>query len=133
MAFAATQTLDDASGDDVVYALVGQDLTGSKRLNTATNLAEPGLMVIKHSAQGVGSAAVDRHLVQFAQTKLNTAGLPRTAIINLTISVPRDSIITSTIVDDMVANLVDFIADGGFSGSGFAGVTNLAALKRGES
>lgn len=132
MSFSATQTLDDASGDDVVYALTGQDLTSSKRFDTGSTVSEPGLMTIKHSVQGVGSAATDRHLVQFTRTKLTTAGVPKTAIVNLTIAIPRDSVITSTIVDDLVANLVDFIADGGFSGSGFAGVTNLTALKRGE-
>jgi hypothetical protein len=132
MSFTATQTLDDASGDDVVYALVGQDLTSSKRVDTGATVAEPGILSIKHSVSGVGSESVDRHLVQFARTKLTTSGTPRTAVVNLTIAIPRDSVITATIVDDLVANLVDFIADGGFSGSGMAGVTNLTALKRGE-
>jgi hypothetical protein len=133
MSFTATQTLDDASGDDVTYVLISQDANGTRRLNSASTLAEPADMIVRHSVQGSGQNAVDRHLIQFTWTKLDTAGVPRKATINFTVAVPRSTVITSTMVNDMIANLVDFIADGGFTTSGFAGVTNLTALLRGES
>jgi hypothetical protein len=53
--------------------------------------------------------------------------------VNLTLAIPQASVITSTIVNDLIANLVDLISDGGFTGSGFAGITNITALSRGES
>jgi len=129
---AQTLTLDDASGDETSYILVSQDSNGTRRIHDIDSLAEPGTLVIKHSVNGSGMDAVDRHLVQFTRTLLST-GKPRTAVVNLTLSVPRDTVITSGIVIDMVANLVDLIADGGFTTAGFAAITTLTALLRGES
>lgn len=132
MAFSSSILLDDASGDEVTYKLIKTDGTGTDRIDPATSLTEPGKMSIRHSVSGAGADAVDRHLVQFTRTVLST-GKPRTLTVNLTIACPRDSVITSTMIYDSVANLVDFIADGGFTGSGLAGTTNLASLLLGES
>jgi hypothetical protein len=133
MSLSDTQTLDDASGDAISYVLLSRDGSGTKRLDSASTLSEPRHMVVKHSVQGSNAEAIDRHLVQFTHTKLTTAGSPKTAVVNLTVAVPRDTVITATIVNDLVANLVDLIADGGFSDTGFAGITNLTAISRGES
>lgn len=133
MSLTSTQTLDDASGDDVVYNMLFQGPAETRRIDVASTAAEPGYLVIKHSASGKNGDAIDRHLVQFSRTKLSSTGVPRVCTANFTLSIPRDTVITATIVEDLVANLVDLISDGGFSGSGFAGVTNLVALMRGES
>lgn len=133
MSFTDTLTLDDATGDAVTYALIGRDLNGSSRINTATTATEPANFVIKHSRSGANSNVVDRHLVQVTKTKSDTAGVSRTAIVNLTIAVPRSAVITQDDVIDMVSNLIDFIADGGFSDTGIAGTVALTALLRGES
>lgn len=133
MAFTDTLTLDDATGDAITYALVGRDLNGSTRINTATTAAEPSNFVVKHSKSGTGSGVVDRHLVQVTKTLNDSTGVPRTAIVNFTLAVPRNSVITSAMVIDLVSNLIDFIADGGFSDTGIGGTVNLTALLRGES
>lgn len=133
MSFTDTLTLDDATGDAVEYALVGRDLNGSSRINTATTATEPSNFVIKHSKSGSGSNMVDRHLVQVSKTLSDSAGVSRTAIVNFTMAVPRSSVITQAHVIDMVSNLIDFIANGGFSDTGIAATTNLTALLRGES
>jgi hypothetical protein len=132
MSLSATLTLDDASGDAIVYNQLFADSGGSKRYDVASTLIEPRNLVVKHSIQGSGADAIDRHLVQFTHTKVTTSGAPKTATVNLTLSIPRDSVITATIVHDLVANLVDLISDGGFGDSGFTGVTNLSAIARGE-
>jgi hypothetical protein len=116
-----------------VFALTGYTTDGSKRLDLTTTLAEPRTLEIKHSSSGKGGDAVDRHLVSASSLVLNTAGVPRRATVNLTISVPRDSSITAAAVRDLVSVIVDLISDGGFSGSGLAGTTNLDAILRGES
>lgn len=129
----ATLTLDDASGDESSYVLVKNNGDGTQRLDSATTLSEPRMLIIKHSTNGSGSSAIDRHLVQFSQTEETAGGLAKTATVNFTMAVPRDSVITNQIVYDLVSNLIDFISDGGFTSSGIAGTTNLAALLRGES
>lgn len=133
MSLTDTLTLDDASGDDVVYNLVSRDSTGTVRRDIATSNVSPGLLSIKHSVSGSGLNTVDRHLVQFTRTVPDSENVPRTAVVNLTLAIPQASVITSTIVNDLIANLVDLISDGGFTGSGFAGITNITALSRGES
>lgn len=133
MAFTDTLTLDDTDGTDTVYALQGRDLSGSSRINVATTASEPSLLVIKHSKSGANANIVDRHLVQFSTTDNDSDGIPRTAIVNLTLAVPRSQNITTTMITDLVSNLIDFVADGGFTSSGIAGTTALQALLRGES
>jgi len=130
MSLAESIVLDDQSGDDVTYKKTRSDSSGSSYIDTSTTLTEPAQLVFKHSVNGKGSEAVDRHLVQFSRTKLNTAGVPRTLTCNFTIAVPRDVVITSTIVKDQIANLVDFLADGAITS--IAAMTNVDALLRGE-
>lgn len=127
--FNSSLTLDDASGDDVTYALIGQDLSSSRRIDTATTAALPGLLQIKHSSQGNGGGAIDRHLVQVIRTVDGTGG-PKQVVVNFTIAVPRDPAATNAIVADAVSNLLDFIASGGIA---TLTTDNLFSLLRGES
>jgi len=127
--FDATLTLDDASGDDVVYVLNKQDGTGSERMDQASSLAEPAVLRIKHSVTGKGLDAVDRHLVQIARTEASD-GSSATAIVNFTVTVPRSSLITSQIIFDMTANLLDFLMAGGLT---TLTTTNVAKLLLNES
>jgi len=133
LSFTDTLTLDNATGVDTVYNLQGRDLTGSTRINVATTATEPSQLIVKHSKSGVGANAVDRHLIQLTKQLNDAEGVPRAAIVNFTIAVPRSSTITAAMVYDIVSNLIDLISDGTFSGSGIGGTTNLAALLRGES
>lgn len=132
MSFTDTLTLDDASGDDTVYVKLSQDSTGTRRLNSASTSAEPSALVIKHTSSGAGVNAVDRHLVQFSQTKLDANDIPRSAIVNFTMAVPRATVITSAMVIDLVSNLIDLISDGTFGPTGIGGTVALTQLLRGE-
>lgn len=132
MSFTDTLTLDDASGDATTYVLLSQDATGTRRLNSASTSAEPSALVIKHSSSGSGVNAVDRHLVQFSITKLDANDIPRSGIVNFTLAVPRATVITSAMIIDLVSNLIDLIADGGFSDTGIGGTVALTQLLRGE-
>lgn len=125
--------LDNATGTEKTFNLLSQDSSGTRRGDVSSSLAEPRLLVIKHSVQGQGQDAIDRHLVQFSDTQESSTGKLRTAVVNVTIAVPRDSVITSTIVQDLVAHAIDLLCDGTFSSSGMGGTTNLDAICRGES
>jgi len=128
--FSNDLTLDDKSGDDVVYRLFRSDATGTQRIDVATNLAEPALLVIKHSTSGKGVDAVDRHLVQFTETQIDASGKSVTLTLNFTLSVPRNVAITSQMVYDRVCNLADFLTDGQIAS--VTTTANLDALLRGE-
>lgn len=129
MALSDTQTLDDASGDDVAYVLLGRGETSAVRMDSASTPAEPGKLAIRHSLQGSGVSAIDRHLVQFTRTVDNDPG-PITITANFTLAVPRHESVTNQIVYDLVANLVDFLSAGGMA---TLTTTTIEALLRGES
>lgn len=127
-------TLDGRAGADQTFTLLGADNTGSTRLDTASTLTEPKRLNIKHSSSGQGAAAIDRHLIQTSNTKLNTAGVARTATVNLTIAVPRDTVITAAIVEDLISNIISLMSGGAFSTTtGLTSNANITALLRGES
>jgi hypothetical protein len=123
--------LDDKSGDDVTYRLFRSDAQGTSRIDIATTLTQPALMQIKHSTSKSGSVTIDRHLVQFARTLVDSNGVPVTLVVNFTLAVPRSTVITSQIVYDQVVNLADFLTDGQLAS--VSATTNLDALLRGES
>jgi hypothetical protein len=123
--------LDTVSGADVTFKLIKSSENGTTRIDVATTAAAPALMQVKHSVQGRGTDAVDRHLVQFSRTVVDTAGKPFVITVNLTLAVPRNVAVTNAIVKDVVANLVDFLADGAIAS--LATTTNLDAILRGES
>lgn len=133
MSLTSTLTLDGTTGTEASFVLQTTDSTGARRINSATTLAAPESLIIKHSKSGSGANAVDRHLVQFSRTELDSAGVPRTAIVNFTMAVPQSSVFTTSEITDLASYLVDLITDGGFSGTGMVGTTNITALLRGES
>jgi hypothetical protein len=100
--------------------------------NTST-LSEPNVLEIQHTSTGPAGGLTDRHLIRRTSKKLDSAGVQRVATVNLTVNVPRTAVFTTNDILDMVAHIVDLVTDGGFSGSGFAGTTALAAILRGES
>lgn len=128
--FADNLTLDDASGDDVVYALISQDGTGTRRVDVASTSQEPAFMEIRHETTGARGNQIDRHLVKFTRTELDSNLAPVTVTANFTLAVPRSAAITNQICYDLVSNMLDFLASGALTS---VTTTNLEALIRGES
>jgi hypothetical protein len=126
--------LDARDGTDQTFALIGQDSTSSTRTDVASTLSEPKKLIVKHSVSGSGANAVDRHLIQASQRKLDSAGLPRDAVVNLTVAVPRSSVITTNMVEDLIANIVSLLCNHAFSATtGFTNDTVIQQILRGES
>lgn len=127
-------TLDARDGTDQTFALLGADESSSTRLDTASTLSEPKKLVIKHSTSGSGANIVDRHLIQVSNTQLDSAGVPRTAVVNLTMAVPRNAAVAQSDVEDAIANIVSLVSNHAFSATtGFTNNTVITQLLRGES
>jgi len=131
MTFSDDLVLDDADGTDITYRLTSRDGNGSKRIDIATDLRNPGLLRISHSVSGKGADAIDRHLVQLTRTLTNTVGIQRTLTANFTLAVPRDTVITNQIVYDAVANILDLLSDGGLT-TALSDTDAVQSLLRGE-
>lgn len=123
-------TLDNADGTDIVYRLVSQNQDGTRRIDIASTLALPATLSIKHSTTGKAPNVVDRHLIQLNKTVSTTLGSV-TVNANFTLTVPRDTAVTTTVVHDVISNMLDFLSDSGLTG--FASTANVDAILRGES
>jgi hypothetical protein len=127
MSISSPLTLDDYSGDAMTFQRLSTVAGGSEWIRSDSNLTEPIRMAIRHSVQGSGVNTVDRHLVQFSLTKLDSAGVPRTATVNLTVSFPRSAAISTTNVKDIVAHAVNAVTDNQLT-SGITASTSLDDL-----
>lgn len=123
-------TLKSSAGTDVVYRLVSQDSTGTRRIDIASTLALPATLSIKHSVSGKIPNVTDRHLIQLNKTIATTTGTT-TLNANFTLTVPRDVAVTPTLLHDIVSNILDLLTDGTYTGT--ATTPTLDAILRGES
>lgn len=123
-------TLKNAGGTDVVYRLVSQDITGTRRIDIASTLALPATLSIKHSTSGKIPNIVDRHLIQLNKTLTTVLG-STVLNANFTLTVPRDVAVTPTAIHDIVSNMLDLLTDGTYTGT--ATTPTLDAILRGES
>jgi hypothetical protein len=129
----ANLALDDATGDEVAFNLQSYLPDGARRIDIATSNPDERTLTIQHTASGKGTAVVNRHLISAKLSKVSEAGVPSLATVNLTIAMPKNNGIANADIHDLVSVIVDLVTDGGFSGSGLAGTTALAAILRGES
>jgi selenocysteine lyase/cysteine desulfurase len=122
--FPSNITLVSASSEDIEFKQISIDSSGSVRLDDLSTNVEPRKMVIRHSVSTPkgSSVPVDRHLVQFTKTKVDEQGSPQTAIVNMTIAVPRSGAIDSDDVENLLVFSLGFLSVG----------DNLSGLLLGE-
>lgn len=130
--FNDTLTLDDQSGDATAYARRRYTPDGSEYLLTAGTLTEPQSLAFQHSSSGKGADVVYRHLVSGRKTIIDSNGIPRVGIVNVTFAQPVNGISNQHLID-LFSNIVDLLTDGGFGDSGMTGTTNVTALLQGQS
>ena len=123
MSLSSTIVLKDNAAADKTFVQNQLDGSGSQRIDVSSNLSNPRVMKLSHSSSGKGVDAVDRHLVQFASTETDVNGKVVTVIVNTTLSVPRNSQISRTDIDDLLAFTKNF----------FAVSANVDAILRNES
>lgn len=133
MAFADPLSLENAFNAANSFVRTNQDAKGSSFIDSASTPTEPRGLVIRHQVSGKGAEAVDRHLVQAYYTKLDAETIPRTGIVNVTLAMPRNAVITNTIMYNLVSNLIDLLTAQQWAGLQ-AGMTTtwLDKLLRGE-
>jgi hypothetical protein len=123
MALASSLTLADFAAANHTFAATSVAADGTTRIDTASTLTEPQLLIIKSSTTGKAPNQIDRHLIQASLTKKDSLGVPQTVTCNLTLAVPRNVVITRTMVNDQFKYIVNFLAT----------TTNVDAILRNES
>lgn len=93
------------------------------RYNPESGSSTPERHVFKHSTGNVaGLGIVDRRLSQYSLVKLGADGKPKTLIVNVTISEPRDGTFTADEVWDAVSFSKEMLSE-----------ARVAALRYGDS
>lgn len=110
MSLSTDIALDNAAAASKTFVMQSTSADGTVRIDNSTTLANPRLMQIKHSLSGPkGVDQVDRHLLSFSTTETDANGKQATSVVNLTIALPRNGVISRTDVNDMLAFIVDFL------------------------
>jgi hypothetical protein len=107
--FTPTVTVDDSMGYAKDFKLIRQDGTGTLRIDTLSSLSEPRTLSIKHSIQGKGAAAIDRHLIQLQKQDTGDSGVLESCIVNLTVALPRSGTFSNGDVHNLLAFLMSFL------------------------
>jgi hypothetical protein len=125
MAFASNISINDNAAASKTFKQISSEPTGTVRMDDSTTNVAPRQMVIRHTkSTPKGSTVVtDRHLLQFSTTKVDTENEAQTAIVNLTISIPRSPAVVQADVDHLLAFVKNWIATG----------ANVTGLVLGES
>lgn len=101
MSFDATITLKNFAAANVSMLRIAADLSKSKYLDGASALSTPRSMEITHTVS-TSPNGVDRHLLKFQKTALDTNSRPQTLTMTKTLTVPRQGIVRADI-DDLLA------------------------------
>lgn len=109
MAFTPDLTFNNSVPAAVTYSFISSAGGKTVRKDSTRPLEEPCVMTISHEVAGKGSGAVDRHLVRFDITELDTDGVT-TAVgsVHCVLTVPR-KIITAAIIQDLVVQLKNYL------------------------
>lgn len=81
------------------------------RIDDSTNLASPGLLVIKHNKTGKGVDAVDRHLIQVSDVISDASGSSQITV-NVSLAVPEHSRVSKSMVYSTIRKALGFYATG---------------------
>lgn len=110
-------SVNNAAAASVTFNPTTQLKDGVNYVDAATALSAPRFAVVKHTISPVSSSSgVDRHYVQFTQTRYDAAGKAYTGSLALSFVVPR-TVITATDVNDLIAFCKNFLTDAAKTGA----------------
>lgn len=117
MSFPTDITLTGDAASSQTYSQISLENGKSVRKDATRDLGEPRSLVISHTTNGSGMSAVDRHLVRLNLVEEDTGTSEQidqiSGSVYCVIEAPR-RIVTSTMISDMVTQLVDFLTTAGY-------------------
>lgn len=120
MSYPSPIVLKDAAAANDPFLRISADRNQVYYAREISSLAEPTTLVIGHQMTTAQEGS-DRHLVKITKVVADSAGKLRTAVLNVTLSIPRQTVSRAD-VDQMIANARSFLESS----------ANVDALLRGE-
>lgn len=111
----ATFAVNNSAAVSKTFLLNSQSGRDAEYIESTSSLQTPTAAAIKHTVLNPGAIGSDRHLVQFSKSAVDSEGVRQTAIMNITISVPRTSALTETDVKDLWYYGKNFLSDTNFA------------------
>lgn len=104
----------DSSAENVTFSLQSLNRSTAIYIDSNSTLQLPCAAEISHDIKAAGAKGTDRHIVKFRKTVKDTeTGEVGTGVASLQFSVPRNSGITDTIIQDLNAFVANYIATSG--------------------
>lgn len=97
--FSDNITIADAASANKTFAKTSQSGAESRRIDNASSLASPRMMIIRHQAIKQGQADADRHNVVFSKLRLDADGRPVTCSVSVVATIPRDATASGDVTD----------------------------------
>lgn len=108
----STLTLLNLADGNQVYSLVGATSDGAVYKMATQELSTPRTLSFQNKLGVVGSLGNDVVSISLSDSRQNaTTGLVKSAVAKLTVSIPRDSAITSAIVVDLLCQMASLLSD----------------------
>jgi len=108
----ATQVVVNKAGANQTFSLVGQTATGALYKDATRSLAEPRTMEFQFNLGNPGSLGNDKISVIIKDSHANaTTGKVVTLVCRMDISIPRDSAITTAMVEDIICHWQSLAVD----------------------
>jgi len=120
--FSQDLVLADAAAANKTFKLVFQDGAETRRIDSATDLTNARMMIIRHQTSGRNGITINRHNVLLSKKLESAEGDPLLPSVSVAISVPEDVLVTQGVIDDLIAFAKNFLT-----------VANTTSLLRGES
>lgn len=95
---------------DVVYSLQGSAANEASYIDATSSLSAPRRVVVSHNIKPIGNSGSDRHTVLAQSVVLDTNNVAHVTSASCTITVPRASVATDTVVLDCIAALTNYLA-----------------------
>jgi hypothetical protein len=112
MAFTSNISLNDSAAASKTFVAISVSGTETIRMDSSTSNLAPRRMIIRHaqSVDKVSRAIVDRHLLSFTNTVLDSEGVPYPQTGNFTLWVPRSPVVVRADTDHLIAFARNFLA-----------------------
>lgn len=106
-----TFAVNNRAAVPVTFTLQSVSGTKAEYINTASSLQNPEAAVISHDLKPAGSLGTDRHSLSFKKVVTDANGVPAVVSASLTLSVPRSSVVTEVMTQDVAAFVSNYLTE----------------------
>lgn len=98
---------------DVIYTLQAPSEFKASYIDTTSSLSAPRKLTVVNTLKAIGQTGSDRHQVLCQHVYLDANNIAQVVSANITLSVPRNAVITDTLVLDCLMAPINYLQQAG--------------------